>query len=135
MGAPLKITRAADGSRLHVKLNAGFTAAELDEFISLLAEHRSDMNPPIPLALPAPGTPAAQALHVHAQAEPPVAMRRLRSGGLRLWARSAGLGWMLFDLAPQQVQLLAGHMAEIAAELDDGPEAPIRRAPGSSTPQ
>lgn len=99
-----------DGRYAHVKLRGALDAAQLDELIAVLADLRSGMHPPVPFDLPEPGSPASKVAAVAVQREPFTQVRLLKDGGLRLWLRSGGLGWLAFDLTPPQCAVLRNRL-------------------------
>ncbi|MGV7193740.1 hypothetical protein [Xanthomonas axonopodis] len=80
----------ADG-KARITLQGEFTAAELDDVLQELATLRSGMEPAIP------DSPGAEA-SVLEQKEPLRIFRTLADGGLRIWLRHDGFGWMPFTL-------------------------------------
>ena len=82
-----------------ITLSGEFTAADLDDIIRELATVRSGMEPSVPQEPPSANS--------EAQSLPqPDALYRIRTrvnGGLRIWLRHAGFGWIPFELGPDEV--------------------------------
>lgn len=80
--------------KVTISLNGEFTAAELEEVIQELAVARAGMEPAVPQTLPTSGDAA-----VLQQEDASFTVRTLADGGLRIWLRSEGVGWMAFQLS------------------------------------
>lgn len=87
-------------NKLAVTLTGEFTASELDEIIRDLAMARAGMLPAVPTS--APGDISAEG-EVLVQDAASFTCRTLASGGLRIYLRSDGLGWMAYNLTPRDV--------------------------------
>lgn len=78
---------------LHIQ--GDLTAQDMDVLISKLGEMRSDMHPSV-------AETRAKALTANAPAtvenSPAMMTARLTDGRIRFWARSAGFGWMAFNV-------------------------------------
>ncbi len=77
-----------------ISLNGEFTAAELEEVILELSKVRAGMEPAVPRTLVTSGDAT-----VMEQDETLFTVRTLADGGLRIWLRSEGAGWMAFKLS------------------------------------
>lgn len=82
-------------SKLRIDLNAELDADGVDALIRELAEARSQMLPRVPTKLLDDG-PAME------QGEPLFSIRTLVDGGLRIWLRSEGMGWLAFRMSAAQ---------------------------------
>lgn len=78
-----------------VRLNGEFTAEDLDDIIRTLAQRRASMSPPVPADL-------TDDLTVLEQPDTLFTIRSRAGGGLRIWLRHDGLGWLPFSLTPAQ---------------------------------
>ncbi|RZZ81959.1 hypothetical protein EAT51_07860 [Pseudoxanthomonas winnipegensis] len=86
-------------SKTTIKIDGEFSATEIEGLLSELAAARSGMMPEVPTEPPAEGEFLPQ----------PNASFRIRSranGGLRVWLRHEGFGWIPFELEPAQVTAL-----------------------------
>lgn len=115
-----EIVRLPNGTHASIKIGSTYDAEQLEELIAVLAEHRQHLRPPVAPAVPAAGTRQAGKVRVHAQPEPVLECRLLRAGGLRLWLRNEGLGWLLFDLNAEQTAAL-GHAIRAAGNAEGFP--------------
>lgn len=77
-----------------ISLNGEFTATELEEVIQELSKVRAGMEPAVPQTLPTVGDSAFME-----QDETLFTIRTLADGGIRIWLRSEGSGWMAFRLS------------------------------------
>lgn len=86
-------------SKVRIALNGEFTAMELEEVIRDLALARSGLKPEIPMQ-----PPSLLSEHdVLVQKETQFAFRKLATGGLRIWLRNEGIGWLAFNLSRADV--------------------------------
>lgn len=76
-----------------IALNGTFTAAELEQLIAELIQTRASLSPPV--AQDPPSQWDANALHQRATS---FRIRTLVDGGLRIWLRNEGIGWIAFDI-------------------------------------
>lgn len=80
-----------------ISINGEFTAEELEEIIADLAKARAGTSPAVPMQPPT-------ALHqrkILVQEEAAFTFRKLATGGLRVWLRNEGIGWLAFTLSAQ----------------------------------
>ena len=82
-------------SKIPLQVNGEFSAAELEEIIRELAVARAGMDPPVPLDPPSEGAEG----DVLEQQQAQFSIRTRADGGLRIWLRSEGIGWMAFTLS------------------------------------
>lgn len=82
-------------STLHINLTAELESDAVDALIKELSEARAQMIPSVPMDLP----PDAEVLE---QGEPLFRIRTLVDGGLRIWLRSEGMGWLAFKMTADQ---------------------------------
>lgn len=82
--------------------------SELETLIADLADLRASMEPPISYEAPQPGENGP---NLSVQAEPYMTMKRLRNGGVRMYLRNSGLGWLLFDFRPDQAIAIRDYLA------------------------
>lgn len=78
-------------------------ASELELLIHELAELRANMYPGVPETLEAAIAADAPVLQ---QDNPSAMFRTLTDGGLRLWIRNLGFGWLAFRFGARDVQTL-----------------------------
>ena len=81
-------------------LSGEFSASDLEDVIRTLAETRACMTPPVPEA--APSHPDAEQ-QILVQDESKFTFRKLANGGLRIWLRNEGIGWLAFTLTAADV--------------------------------
>lgn len=89
-----------DNGKIRIKLEGEFTAPELEEIIRDLAEARAGLEPAVPQH---PPTGLTEDSIVLVQDQARHSFRRLAGGGLRIWLRSEGVGWMAFTISPAAV--------------------------------
>lgn len=87
-----------DKTLAQLQIAGAMNAQELDELISLLGELRSNMLPPVSAQRPNPLTQGDTPATV--EDAPAMMAASLKDGRTRIWARSAGFGWMAFNLRP-----------------------------------
>lgn len=95
---------------VRIELNGTFSATELEEVISDLAATRATLQPEVP------ATPPTLVTDAQVETETLFKIRTLATGGVRIWLRHVGYGWLGFTLSPTQrtefvefVQKRAGH--------------------------
>lgn len=82
-------------AKVRIALNGEFSAPELEEIIRNLAEARAGTLPAVPMQPPSQLGADKQLL---LQDEAEYAIRKLATGGLRIWLRNEGIGWLAFTL-------------------------------------
>ena len=92
----MEIEISEDGKLVRLNANKSLDAEALSELISELGEVRSNMTPPVSKTRPNPVTQGGT--HVTVEDSPEMLAVRVRDGRTRIWARSAGFGWMGFTL-------------------------------------
>lgn len=75
------------------------TAEQIDGLIEKLAELREQMSPPVPAS-------KELAKYLHMVDDPSISAARLKTGGVRLYARSAALGWIGLTITQDNAPLL-----------------------------
>lgn len=83
-----------------IALNGEFSAVELEEIIATLAEVRAGMGPAVPSEPPS----LLSDREVLVQEEAEWRIRRLANGGLRIWLRNEGSGWLAFTVSPSHAE-------------------------------
>lgn len=99
-------------TKTRIELEGEFTAAELDEILRDLAKARAGLSPPVP---DQPPTVLAADEDVLVQEEARFAIRTLANGGLRIWLRNEGLGWLAFTITPAQTLSLRQFLGQKVA--------------------
>lgn len=94
-------------SKLHIRFDTELDAEGVEALIRELAENRARMKPAVPTAV-GMDTP------VLAQEEALFTVRTLADGGLRIWLRNEGLGWLTFQLTKDERQGLADLLSQEA---------------------
>lgn len=100
MGAPMKLN--ADKTRTRIEVQGEFTASELENLITRLAVLRSDMQPPVPENPPDATTDPDKPILRESDSAMTAAARR--NGGIRLWFRNRGLGWIAYEVDPARAR-------------------------------
>jgi len=90
--------------KVTISVAGTFTAAELEEVIRDLAETRAGMTPPVPSTPEAAGTALVQA-------DSSVKVRSLVDGGVRVWIRNEGIGWIALTVSAEKREGLANFLA------------------------
>ena len=85
----------ADASKAKINLNGEFSASELEEIIRSLAEVRASLLPAVPRDPPT----ADSEDEVLVQDDAVFRVRTIARGGLRIWLRNEGFGWVAFTLS------------------------------------
>lgn len=92
----LKPRLSGDAATVDLTLEGRFTGPELEGLIADLAVLRNQMSPEVPRECPTRETVGDQ--NVSVQDDPDFQLRLLRDGSIRLWIRSRGLGWLVFNI-------------------------------------
>jgi len=107
------VTMAPDRKSVRVDINGQLTAAGLGELIALLAQVRAGMEPGDRLEID--DAPRQESF---VRCEPGPVARGLAYGGVRLWLRSRGQGWLAFDLTRRQAVVMLMSISEAAGNVD-----------------
>lgn len=92
-------------ARIH--LNGDFTALEIEKILADLAEVRASLEPHVPLQPPSLQTDVILQVQENALFK----VRRRIGGGLRIWLRNEGFGWMAFELTEPATAELKNFLA------------------------
>ncbi len=95
------------------------STTDLETLISRLAEMRAHMQPPVTFEPPKPGEGGQD---ISVQNDPYLSARRHRNGGMRLWMRSGGLGWLVFDLTARHTVFLRDWINASGIQEQSGPD-------------
>ncbi len=85
--------------KARINLTGEFSALELEEVIRTLATARASLEPAVPMQPPT----LLATEEVLVQEEASFNFRTLIGGGLRIWLRNEGLGWLAFTLTQTDV--------------------------------
>jgi len=96
-----------DRTKARIALNGEFSAQELEDVLRELASVRAGLHDAVP------STPPTEA-GVLEQPNPLHIFRTLANGGVRIWLRHEGFGWIAFTLSAQE---RAGISEFLAKEL------------------
>jgi hypothetical protein len=106
----------ADRTVATVEVRGTFTAPQLEAEITRLAMLRSRMLPPVPEHRPDveddPDKPILM------ESEPALTAALRRDGGIRLWLRNRGIGWMGYEVEPSRARAIAKYI--LSRTADDG---------------
>lgn len=86
-------------TKARFELNGEFTAMELEEIIRDLAQVRAGLKPAVSMQPPS----LLSEGEILVQEESQFAFRKLATGGLRIWLRNEGIGWLAFNLSSAYV--------------------------------
>lgn len=107
----MKITLLTEQKTMaSVQINAKLTASDMDGLISELAELRAQMEPTVAKSRPDPQDPLTMDTPVTMEDSPAMIAARLKDGRIRFWARSAGFGWLAFNLSVQESMLIRDYL-------------------------
>lgn len=87
-----------DKKSISISVDGTLSTVEVETLIADLAFLRANMLPPVPFELPKPGDPNSDLPNLSVQDDPYLSAKLLKDGQIRLWLRSFGLGWMVFNL-------------------------------------
>lgn len=91
---------------LRLDISGTLSTAEVEKLIGTLADMRAQMEPAVPDTRPASGTGAPLMI----QDDPSFFLASTRDGGIRIWLRSHGLGWLGFSLPLRNAQAMQGFL-------------------------
>lgn len=115
---------STDKKNLQVKISGVLSAADLESLIADLAALRAQMEPQVPLTVDALKK-ATESRNVSVVDEPDMEVRPLKDGRIRIWMRSGGLGWLIFNLTRNNAVVLRDYLiastgdSEISSLLGD----------------
>ena len=92
------------GDALRVRIDETLDAAGVEQLMRRLALLRADMQPPVPTAR----DPDASTI---AEENPALLIATLRNGGVRLWLRHRGYGWLAWQLDDRSAIGIARYIA------------------------
>lgn len=92
------------------QIKGDLTAADMDELISQLAELRAQMLPSVAQSRPNPKDPLAAGTPMTMEDSPAMMAAKLKDGRIRFWARSAGFGWLAFNVIEQDALLIRDYL-------------------------
>ncbi|MCC2673068.1 MAG: hypothetical protein K0R58_15 [Ramlibacter sp.] len=98
----------SDGTSATLQIEGTFTASELEALLVKLAVLRSGMTPPVPQTRPDPATDPDKPILLEDGAAVTAALRR--DGGVRIWMRNRGYGWMGYQVEPARAVGLAKYI-------------------------
>lgn len=87
--------------KIKINLNGEFTALELEEIIGDLAIARAGSLPAVPMQPPSHLSPDAV---IQEQDNALFIFRTIINGGIRIYLRSEGFGWLAFKLNPADAE-------------------------------
>lgn len=102
-----------------IAVNATLTASDMERLILDLADLRATMDPAVPMERPTPGANTT-AVQVASQEDASLMAALRRDGSVRLWIRSAGLGWLAFGLSQRNTITLRDYLN---GKVQDAPGA------------
>lgn len=99
-----------DKTLANVQIKGNLTAADMDKLIGELAEARAQMNPSVTQSRPTPKDPMAAGTPISMEDSPAMMAAKLKDGRIRFWARSAGFGWLAFNVIEQDALLIRDYL-------------------------
>lgn len=91
-----------EDDKARIGLSGEFTADEVEELLMGLAKLRSGMLPEVPQEPPGIDSPK----ELLPQPDASFRIRTRSNGGLRVWLRHAGFGWIPFELGADEAKAL-----------------------------
>jgi hypothetical protein len=98
----------SDAPKVKVHLDGEFSASELEGIIHRLAQARASLLPAVPRDPPSIASDAEALV----QEEAEFRVRTLADGGLRIWLRNEGLGWIAFTVSRRDRDSLAEFLSK-----------------------
>ena len=89
------MSTSGKAAKVSINLNGDFSASEIEEIIRELAKARSGLLPSVA------AQPPEEHGEVLVQSDTKVSLRTLANGGIRIWLRNDGIGWIAFSLSAQ----------------------------------
>lgn len=113
----MKFDLSPDGRTVRLTIDSKLNAEDLESLISDLALLRGKLNPEVPRECP--NLQSSRDVRVSTQSDPDFQLRLLRDGGIRLWIRNRGLGWLVFDFPVSNACAMRDYLvANTPAEVD-----------------
>jgi hypothetical protein len=94
--------------KARVSLTGEFTASEFEEIIRDLAQARASLQPAVPMRPPSTENEGDVLLQEDSQ----FTFAKLATGGLRIWLRNEGIGWLAFNLSATDVRGIREFLAK-----------------------
>lgn len=100
-----------DKTRATLAINGTWATTGLEKLIGDLLVLRANMLPPVPYKSPHADQGIEEAAHVSVQNDPYFSIRRVLDGGLRIYLRNEGLGWMVFNVTAAKATAIRDWLA------------------------
>ena len=97
-----------DDNNARIALNGEFGAADLDDVLRHLAEVRASLKPSVPESAPT----ALSTRTFLEQDETSFKIATLAAGGMRIWLRHEGFGWLAFNLSAHDTERIRQLLAK-----------------------
>lgn len=117
-----------DRTSATLAVSGSFDTTRLENLIGELLVLRAHMEPPVPYTPPHRDDPGSEDAHVSVQNDPYLQLGRRGDGGLRLFLRHMGLGWMVYEIPAAKAATIRDFLASkidarnafVAKQLGDG---------------
>lgn len=106
----MKMTLNKEKNLAALYIDGNLNAQEMDDLISHMGELRSTMQPSVAQRRPSPRDPAAMTTPTTVEDSPAMMAAKLRDGRIRFWARSAGFGWLGFNVIEQDALVIRDYL-------------------------
>lgn len=103
-----------DGTHARITIDTTLDAAAVEALIHRLAHIRARMTPGVPTSRPARDSDT----QILEQDNTAARFDTTLDGGLRIWLRNLGLGWLAFRLPPRGVEALRQLISQQIADPD-----------------
>ncbi|ESQ14371.1 MAG: hypothetical protein N838_13430 [Thiohalocapsa sp. PB-PSB1] len=84
-----------EAEKIEIDLHGEFSASDLEQIIVSLAKARASLDPPV--SNHPPGEESEEEILI--QSDTKFSVRTLANGGIRIWLRNEGIGWLAFTLS------------------------------------
>jgi hypothetical protein len=95
-------------TRATLEVTGEFSANALEDLITKLAVLRSTMSPPVTERPPDATTDPEKRILMESDCAMTAALRR--NGGIRLWFRNSGIGWVAYEVEPERARAIAQYI-------------------------
>jgi translation initiation factor 2 beta subunit (eIF-2beta)/eIF-5 len=104
----VRFNKMSQESKIKLNLEGEFSASDIESVIRTLAKARAGLKPQVPENPPTEYS-TDEAL---VQAESKFSIATLANGGIRIWLRNEGIGWIAFDLGEADKRGIADFLSK-----------------------